>query len=81
MIKASVTKKPLFLDLDHSAKQDYLAKIQSSSLSGKQSSATCEALLFLEEVEHRLKSPNITVKKMRALFALKSELLKKILPA
>jgi len=76
-----VKKKPLFLDLDSKAKQDFLSNIQCNDLSVEQVSVNCEALRFLEDVERQLKSPNITLKKIRELFAFKVELLKKIHPA
>ncbi len=78
MIKTSMANKPPFLNLEPNARQECLGRVKNCDLPSEQKNITYEALLFLEKIEQQLKSPNITIQKMRSLFAFKAELLKKL---
>lgn len=73
-------KKPFFLNLGIESKEELLHQIKETNLSTTQISTTCEALLFLETVEEQLKKPAITLLKIKELFALYEEQVKKLNP-
>lgn len=75
-------KVPEFLKLDETTKKELLGKVASSGMPEKDRLATLESMTFLDNFHKQLKNdPTITLKKVKELWDLHAERLKKILLA
>ena len=75
-------KVPEFLKLDEATKKALLEKVASSGLPEKERLTALESMTFMDNFHKQLKNdPTITLKKVKELWDLHAERLKKILLA
>jgi hypothetical protein len=70
--------KPKYLALDPAAKQELFEKINTNSLDDTAKQTAQECMLFLDTIEQELKRPGVTASKIKQLFELYEEKLKKL---
>ena len=73
----TIKKKPKYLSLGIDAKKEAIASIISGEPTADYKQMAQECMLFTEEVENQLKQPGVTLTKIKQLFELELERLKK----
>jgi len=77
MKEDAIKKKPKYLSLDINTKKEAIASIVSNNADDNYKQMAQECMLFTEEVEKQLKRPNVTLTKIKRLFELELERIKK----
>ena len=65
--------KPKFLSLNSEDKQKIIANIKNTNLDDREKEITQESMLFIEELENKIKSQSITFQQIQKLFELYSK--------
>jgi hypothetical protein len=77
-MKQTKKHKPKYLSLDVIAKTAIIEDLESNTPNENSKQIAKECMLFADEVEHALKRSDITLSKIKKLFELQAEKLKKL---
>ena len=65
--------KPKFLSLDKVAKQNIMINIKNANLADDDKQITQESMLFIEELDNKIKDPSVTFQQIKNLFEVYSK--------